>query len=126
MHPEKTRVVDLGWGKECFAFLGWTVRKKRSIQRNPRLYFVQRWPSPKATKRIRDRIHQLTDVRDGQARTLDGLIVKLNPVVRGWGNYFRTGNADREFNKIDRYVRQRVLQWQKRRGGQRTRFRYDR
>jgi group II intron reverse transcriptase/maturase len=126
MHPEKTRVVDMGWGKGSFVFLGWAVRKKRSIQRNPRLYFVQRWPSPKATKRIRDRIHELTDVRDGQTRTLDELIVRLNPVVRGWGNYFRTGNADREFNKIDRYVRQRVLQWQKRRGGQRTRFRYDR
>ena len=104
----------------------WTVRKKRSIQRNPRWYFVQRWPSPKATKRIRDRIHDLTDARSGRARTLDELIMELNPVIRGWGAYFRTGNAEREFTKIDRYVRQRVLQWQRRRGGQRTRFRYER
>jgi RNA-directed DNA polymerase len=126
MHPEKTRVVDMGRGKEGFVFLGWTVRKKRSIQRNPRWYFVQRWPSPKAMKRIRERVHDLTDVRGRQPQTLDELIMRLNPVLRGWGTYFRTGNADREFIKIDRYVRRRVLQWQKRRGGQRTRFRYDR
>ena len=126
MHPEKTRVVDMGWGKGSFVFLGWMVCKKWSIQRNPRWYFMQRWPSPEAIKRIQVRVHEITDARDGQTRTLDELIVKLNPVVRGWGNYFRTGNADREFNKIDRYVRQRVLQWQRRRGGQRTRFRYER
>ena len=54
------------------------------------------------------------------------LIEKLNPVLRGWGNYFRTGNADREFTELDDYVYSRVLRWQWRRGGQRTRFRYDR
>jgi len=29
------------------------------------------------------------------------IMAKLTPVLRGWGNYFRTGNADREFNKMD-------------------------
>ena len=44
MHPEKTRVVDLAGGKEGFTFLGWTVHKRRSIQRNPCKRYVQRWP----------------------------------------------------------------------------------
>jgi RNA-directed DNA polymerase len=48
------------------------------------------------------------------------LIVELNPVLRGWGNYFRTGNADREFNKMDTFVVLRLRRWQHRRGGQRT------
>jgi group II intron reverse transcriptase/maturase len=127
MHPEKTRTVDLARGKESFTFLGWTVRKRRSIQRNPRRHFVQRWPSPKAMKRVRDRVHEITDVRGRQQSQNVGEVIKrLNPVLRGWGNYFRTGNADREFNRIDDYVRSRVLQWQRRRGGQRTRFRFDR
>ena len=51
LHPEKTRMVDLRRGKEGFVFLGCTIRKKRSIQRNPRRHFMQRWPSPKATKK---------------------------------------------------------------------------
>jgi RNA-directed DNA polymerase len=52
LHPEKTRMVDLRRGKGSFVFLGCTIRKKRSIQRNPRMHFMQRWPSPKAMKRI--------------------------------------------------------------------------
>jgi RNA-directed DNA polymerase len=123
MHPEKTRVVDIARGKGSFVFLGWAVRKKRSIQRNPRLHFVQRWPSPKAMKRIRDRVHDLTDVRGRQAPGVEELIGQLNPVLRGWGNYFRTGNSAQQFSKLDDYVYRRVLQWMRRRGGQRTRCR---
>ena len=77
-------------------------------------------------KRIRDRVHEITEVRGRQSRNVGEVIERLNPVLRGWGNYFRTGNADREFNKMDNYVVHRVLQWQWRRGGQRTRFRFDR
>jgi len=40
-------------------------------------------------------------------------------VLRGWGNYFRTGNADREFNKMDGFVVKSLRRWQYRRGGQR-------
>ena len=126
MHPDKTRMVSLAGGKEGFTFLGWAVRKRRSIQRNPRKHFVQRWPSPKAMKRIRDRVHEVTDVRGRQSRNVGELIEKLNPVLRGWGTYFRTGNADTQFTSIDTYVWNRVLRWQWRRGGQRTRFRFDR
>ena len=56
---------------------------------------------------------------------MNEVITKLNPVLRGWGNYFRTGNADREFTKVDHYVQDRLLCWQQRRGGQRTRLRFD-
>lgn len=126
LHSEKTRMVRLNRGQEGFRFLGWTVRKRRSIQRNPRLHFVQRWPSPKAVKRVRTRVHELTEVRGNPARNVKELIERLNPVLRGWGNYFRTGNSDDKFNQVDRYVHTRVTRWQWRRGGQRTRYRFDR
>jgi group II intron reverse transcriptase/maturase len=122
LHPEKTCLVNLSWGKESFEFLGWTVRKRRSIQRCPHLYFVQRWPSPKAMKRIRGRIHELTDTRHA-GRDIKDLIAVLNPVLRGWGNYFRTGNSDAKFNQLDAYVNRRLVRWLWRRGGQRSRFR---
>jgi len=126
LHPDKTRMVDMAKGKEGFVFLGWNVRKRRSIQRNPRWHFVQRWPSPKAMKRVQTRVHELTEVRGNPARDAGELIARLNPVLRGWGNYFKTGNSDAKFNQIDSYVWRRVTRWQHRRGGQRTRFRYDR
>jgi hypothetical protein len=46
------------------------------------------------------------------------VIGKLNPVLRGWGAYFRTGNASGKFNTIDSYVRERLLRLLKYRGGQ--------
>jgi len=90
LHPEKTRMVNVERGKGSFVFLGCTIRKKRSILRNPRRYYMQRWPSPKAMKRVRKRVHELTDARHG-GEDVKQVIAKLNPVLRGWGNYFRTG-----------------------------------
>jgi len=118
LHPEKTQMVDLRRGKEGFVFLGCTIRKKRSILRNPRGYYMHRWPSPKATKRLRDRVREITNKR-ASGEDVKQVIAKLNPALRGWGNYFRTGNADREFNKMDAFVVQSLRRWQYRRGGQR-------
>jgi RNA-directed DNA polymerase len=119
LHPEKTRMVDLRRGKESFVFLGCTLRKKRSIQRNPRAHYMQRWPSPRAMKRIRARVHELTDARHS-GQDVKQIIATLNPVLRGWGHYFRTGNAERKFNQLDSYVYTRLTRWMVRRGGQRT------
>jgi RNA-directed DNA polymerase len=125
LHPEKTRTVDLRRGKEGFVFLGCTVRKRRSIQRMPNRHFVHRWPSPKAMKRIRERIHEETDPRRTSGRDVKDVIGALNPILRGWGNYFRTGTADREFNQVDEYVYQRLVHWKRRRDGQRSTFQRD-
>ncbi len=119
LHPAKTRLVDLRQGKEGFVFLGCAIRKKRSIQRKPRCHFMQRWPSPKAMKRLRDRVRELTCKRNS-GKEVKQIIAELTPVLRGWGNYYRTGNADREFNKMDRFVVGSLRRWQYRRGGQRV------
>ena len=102
-------MVDLSRGKESFVFLGCTIRKKRSIQRNPWRHYMQRWPSPKAMKRIRKRVRELTGARQS-GKDVKQMIAKLNPVLRGWGNYFRTGNADRKFNQ-DGHVRVPTAGW---------------
>jgi len=122
---EKTRLVDLRRGKEGFTFLGCTIRKRRSIQRNPRWHFMQRWPSPKAVKKLRGRIEELTRKGRHRVEGVKEMIAILNPILRGWGNYFRTGNANREFTEVDSYVWYRILRWQWRRGGQRSRFRFE-
>ena len=118
LHPDKTRLVDLRRGKEGFVFLGCTIRKKRSILRNPRLHFMHRWPSPRAMNHLRDRVREITGARKS-GEDVKQLIARLNPVLRGWGNYFRTGTCARQFLKIDRYVYDRLVRWLLRRGGQR-------
>jgi RNA-directed DNA polymerase len=125
LHPEKTRLVDVRRGRESFVFLGCTHRKRRSIQRNPRAHYMHRWPSPRAMTKVRGRIHHLTRVGNG-AHDVKDVVTSLNPVLRGWGNYFRTGTSHRELFAIDEYVRERILHWLWRRGGQRPRFRAER
>jgi group II intron reverse transcriptase/maturase len=59
LHPDKTRRVELFDGKEGFDFLGCHLHKRLSgklwEEQGKRLYFLQRWPSPRAMKRIRQR-----------------------------------------------------------------------
>ncbi len=74
----------------------------------PHLHFMQRWPSSRAMKLIHDRVHDLTDARCSRAKDVIEIIASLNPVLRGWANYFRSGNADTEFNELDGYVHDRI------------------
>jgi RNA-directed DNA polymerase len=111
LHPEKTRTVDLSRGGEGFDFLGCHLRKRFSGPRwertRQRAYFLQRWPSRRAMTRVRTRIRELTR-RPRCHVDLRVVIADLNPVLRGWGAYFRTGNAAIKFIQIDRYVEERL------------------
>lgn len=61
-------------------------------------------------KSLRARIRALTDRRRRAGmRDIREVIRDLNPLLRGWGNYFRTGNASEKFRQIDRYVSQRLV-----------------
>jgi group II intron reverse transcriptase/maturase len=118
LHPTKTRLVELGLGKEGFTFLGCYLRIVRSHFKG-KLYLF-RWPSPRAMKAIRSRIRDLTCYRRWAGlRDIREVIGELNPVLRGWGGYFRTGNASGKFNQLDAYVRERLIRLLVRRGGQR-------
>lgn len=112
LHPVKTRMVDLFDGGEGFDFLGCHLRKRMSgriwEREGKRRYFLNRWPSQRAMKRVRERVRELTPRRRCH-EDLRRVIRDLNPVLRGWGNFFRTGNASVCFNALDRYVWERLF-----------------
>ena len=124
LHPDKTRKVDLSWGKEGFDFLGCHLHKRLSgpiLEREGRkVYFLQRWPSVRALKRVRQRVKELTP-RSSCHRELREVVARLNPVLRGWGNYFRTGNAAAKFNRVDSYVWERLRTLRVKRAGRNLR-----
>lgn len=118
LHPTKTRIVETGLGKDGFVFLGCYFRSVKSYF-NGRTYLF-RWPSPKAMESIRAKIRALTDRRRWAGmKDLREVVDVLNPVLRGWGNYFRTGNASTKFQQLDRHVCWRLRRLIARRGGQR-------
>jgi group II intron reverse transcriptase/maturase len=118
LHPEKTRLVETGLGKEGFVFLGCYLRVVKS--RYARRTYLFRWPSPRAMKSIRARIRELTDRRRRAGmKDIREVIADLNPVLRGWCNYFRSGNASRKFGQVDDYVWRRLVRLLAKHGGQR-------
>jgi group II intron reverse transcriptase/maturase len=124
LHPDKTRKVELTDGKQGFDFLGCHLHKRMSgrIWENERkrVYFLQRWPSTTSVKRVKQRVKELTPSAV-QHRDLRETIAKINPVLRGWGNYFATGNAGTKLNQVDSYVWMRLRALVRKRKGRNLR-----
>ncbi len=111
LHPEKTRVVDLRQGREGFDFLGCQLRARMSGREWERKrivrYYLHRWPSKRSMQRARAKVKALTS-RSRVGVRLPETIKALNLFLRGWGGYFRTGNAADRFVEMDRYVAWRL------------------
>ncbi|KMV20729.1 group II intron reverse transcriptase/maturase [Mycobacterium heckeshornense] len=112
LHPDKTKVVDLREGREGLDFLGCHFRARMSgrlwEQRRIVRYYLHRWPSQRAMKRLREKVRDRTG-RNRAGTDIRVIIAELTPILRGWGNYFRTGNAADKFTQIDRYVWRRLF-----------------
>jgi RNA-directed DNA polymerase len=110
LHPTKTRIVHVRQG---FEFLGYKVKRgqgyrlsanKRRVKGNPYdLYVIAR---EKSVKRFRYQIRKLT--RRKAPVKLKELIDQINPVIRGWGTYFRKAHVRKLFNNLDRWIQQRI------------------
>jgi RNA-directed DNA polymerase len=127
LHPEKTRIVDLREGREGFDFLGCHFHARvsgRLLERGIRRYYLHRWPSARSMKRIRQRVKELTGRNRNGVKDVRVLISDLNPVLRGWGNYFRSGNAARKFRQMDWYVTWRLKRFLMKRKGRQLRTKH--
>jgi RNA-directed DNA polymerase len=112
LHPDKTRIVDLREGRQGLDFLGCHFRARMSgrlwEQKRIVRYYLQRWPAQKAMKRLREKVKARVGRNRVGVRDIRIVIEELNPILRGWGNYFRTGNANVKFRQIDDYVVRRL------------------
>jgi RNA-directed DNA polymerase len=106
VHPTKTGIVDVK--RAGFEFLGFHFHKGRARKSGKLIPLM--WPGQKAMQAIRSHIREQTE-RRGLRGTIAAMVAKLNLIIRGWRNYFRVGNSTKKFQDLDRYVRQRVVQW---------------
>jgi len=109
LNEEKSKIVDLRDGKEGFDFLGFHVHRVKS--RKYRKHFTQRWSSTKAMKSIRQKIREKISHRAVSNLSLEEVVKKINPLLRGWMNYFKYGNSGKKFREIDSYVQERLNIW---------------
>lgn len=106
LHPDKTSIVHLHHGVHGFDFLGFHHHKVEAW-RWPGRYYLQRWPSARAMTAIRGKVRDATSVRH-VGHSLTSVVTDLNPVLRGWGGYFRRGNSARKLSTLDSYVQERL------------------
>ena len=102
INEEKSRVVDLR-KDESFAFLGFEYRYLPGRTGKPRLQVI-----PKQKKRVA-LFAKLKEVfRRNVSQPVQGVIAEINPILRGWVNYFRIGNSSRCFSMVKRWVEQKI------------------
>ena len=106
LHPDKTRIVHLTRGAEGLDFLGFHLHMCRSRKR-PDRYYLMSWPSNRAMASIKAKVRQMTD-RRYVGLSLETVVARLNPVLRGWAGYFRHGNSSKKFQAINSYIHQRM------------------
>jgi RNA-directed DNA polymerase len=102
INEEKSRTVDLGRG-ESFGFLGFEFRRIRSRRGVWRAHYT-----PKLTKRTA-LLRKLKDVfRHHQSQPVDRVVKLINPMLRGWVNYFAVGHSSECFSFIKDWVEKKV------------------
>jgi len=92
LSPEKTKIIHAR--KKGVEFLGF--------------HFNGRWrrPKEKARKKFKEEIKRRT--RRQQPISLETVIRFLNPVILGWGNYFKGGTVKKLYGDLDGYIRARL------------------
>src|ERR1039458_4617971 len=102
INEDKSRMVDLK-KEESFTFLGFEYRRVLSLQRKWRPYYA-----PKLKKRIAlfERLREI--FRQHVSWPVETVIAKINPVLRGWVNYFRVGHSSICFGVVKRWVEEKV------------------
>jgi len=109
LSEEKTRVCHIDEG---FDFLGWRIQR-RAWRGRAGKRAVYTYPSKKALASVVDKVRSHT--RRAKHRTLADLLRRLNPVLRGWCNYFRHGVSSRTFNYVDHFAFWRIVGWLRKR-----------
>ena len=111
LHPQKTRIVHVRFG---FEFLGYKIKsgwKKLNLPESRIRSQVRRgalyaYPKEKSIRRFMDRVRQRTKRRT-PLKTKE-LIAELNPLLRGWGEYYKRAHVRKLFHRLDGWIVRRI------------------
>jgi hypothetical protein len=111
LHPQKTRIVHV---RDGFEFLGYIIKRgqrklylpESKIRSRTRQGALYAYPKAKSIHRFMDQVRQRT--RRKSSRKTKELIAELNPLLRGWGEYYKRAHVRRLFNRLDRWIARRI------------------
>lgn len=102
LNEEKTKEVDLEKG-ETFSFLGFDFRRAKTVSGK---IGVRRTPRMKARTNLLKKIKEI--FRKHKSQPISKVINLINPILRGWVNYFRIGNSSCCFSYVRKWVEEKV------------------
>src|SRR3984885_4944612 len=111
LHPQKTRIVHVRQG---FEFLGYKIKRgKRPLRLRPqqiqsgvRSGALYAYPKGKSIQRFMDQVRERT--RRHVPLNTSELIANLNPVIRGWGNYYKRAHVRKLFGRLNGWIVHRI------------------
>jgi RNA-directed DNA polymerase len=110
LSDEKTHIRHL---RDGFNFLGFTIRHYPTPQSSRSGYKLLIKPSQASIQQIKGKLKGLWRTHVGSPTV--ALINAMNPVIRGWSSYFRTGVSKEVFTELDRFMYERAQRYMKRR-----------
>ena len=111
LHPQKTWIVHV---RDGFEFLGYKIKRGKKklylpesrIRSQARQGALYAYPKEKSIRRFMDQVRQRTKRRI-PLKTKE-LIAELNPLLRGWGEYYKRAHVRLLFNRLDRWILRRI------------------
>jgi len=110
IHPEKTKITHINKG---FEFLGYRLKRgkglklaKNKIKKRMNSSNIYALPKEESIKRFKATIKERTKRRIPV--TTKEIIDRINPVIRGWGTYYRKAHVRKLFNKLQRWIVSRI------------------
>ena len=111
LHPQKTRIVHVRHG---FEFLGYKIKRgsrplrlaPSKIRSGAQAGALYAFPREKSIQRFKDQVRRLT--RRKTPLPTQELIERVNPVLRGWGQYYKRAHVRRLFHRLDGWIVRRI------------------
>src|SRR6266508_1600086 len=111
INPQKTRVVHVRHG---FEFLGYKIKRgsrpmrlpSSKIKSSSKAGALYAYPREKSIRHFKDQVRRLT--RRKAPVTTTELIQQINPVLRGWGEYYKRAHVRRLFHRLDGWIVRRI------------------
>ena len=111
LHPQKTRIVHVQNG---FEFLGYKIKRGKrklylpesKIRSQARQGALYAYPKEKSIRRFMDQVRQRTTRL--KPLTTTELIAELNPLLRGWGEYYKRAQVRKLFQRLDGWILRRI------------------
>ena len=110
LNTEKTRTLSADSGN--FDFLGFNFRKAWNRDKTKKFPLMR--PSHRAEMSVKIKIRDITKIRPVK---VSEIVYEINPVLRGWVNYFRVGNSKSSFSKIRHYTVKKVRRFIRKKQG---------